>query len=130
MVLPVTLSIAAAAAVLNLWHMMRLGQTRHRFKVSVGDGGNEVLTRRMRAHLNFAENTPLVLILLALVELAGKGGHWLAWVGGVYIVARVLHVFGMDMPSPNAPRGIGVMVTMLVQLGLAAVAVLIVLGRF
>ncbi len=39
--------------------------------VGSGDGGNEALIRRMRAHANYGENAPIVLILLALLELAG-----------------------------------------------------------
>jgi uncharacterized membrane protein YecN with MAPEG domain len=81
----------------------------------------------MRAHANFTENTPLVLILIGVIELTGKGGQWLAIVGAVYMLARICHAIGMDGVVPL--RAGGALVTMLTQLGLAAVAVLIVLGR-
>jgi uncharacterized protein len=129
MLLPTTLCLAAAAALINIWISMRVGRMRHAAKISVGDGGNEMLIRRMRAHANFVENTPLVLILLAAIELSNKGGTWLAVVGAVYMLGRVCHALGMDGGSLGWARGVGTAVTMLTQLGLAVAAVLIALGR-
>jgi uncharacterized protein len=130
MLLSTTLCLAAAAAVINIWISMRVGQMRHAAKVSVGDGGDERLLRRMRAHANFVENTPLVLILIAVVELSGKGAQWLAAAGGLYMLGCVAHAFGMDGGAMQWARGAGTAITMLTQLGLAVVAVLIALGRF
>ena len=130
MLLQTTLCLAAAAAVINLWISIRVGQIRHAAKVSVGDGGNEALTRRMRAHANFIENTPLVLILIAVIELSTKGGTWLAAIGALFMLGRVCHALGMDGGRLQALRGIGTLVTMLTLLGLAVVAILIALGRF
>ena len=56
-ILPISLTIAAGAALLNLWLSIRVGRVRTKEKVFVGDGGNELVTRRMRAHSNFVENT-------------------------------------------------------------------------
>ncbi|MBW8755203.1 MAG: MAPEG family protein [Sphingomonadales bacterium] len=130
MLLSTTLSLAAAAAIINIWISIRVGQMRGAAKVSVGDGGDERLLRRMRAHANFIENTPLVLILITGIELSGKGGTWLAVVGGIYMLARVAHALGMDGGSAQWLRGLGTMVTMLTQIGLAVMAVLIATGRF
>lgn len=126
MVLPVTLSAAAAAAMINIWLSVRIGRLRVAHKISVGDGGNEALARRMRAQLNFAENVPLVLILVAAIELAGGGGRWLYPVAAVFVVARLLHGFGMDGGRWEWGRGVGTVVTFLTQIGLAIMAVLIV----
>ena len=68
--LPTTLAAAAAAALINFWLANRIGKLRISEKISVGDGGNELLARRMRAQLNFAENVPFGLILIAALELA------------------------------------------------------------
>lgn len=129
MLLPTTLSLAAAAAVINLWLAIRCGQVRGKAGISIGTGGNELLERRMRAQLNFAENTPWVLLLVAGIELAGKGSQWLAIVGGVYMLGRVAHGLGMDGTGFAKGRSIGTLITMLTLLGLAVVAVLIALGR-
>lgn len=123
-VLPVTLAAAAAAAVLNIWLGLRIGALRNALQISVGDGGKESLQRRMRAQLNYVENTAFVLVLIAAIELAGTGGQWLAYVAGLYFLARVAHGFGMDGGKAQVGRMIGTIVTLLVQLGLAVVAAL------
>ena len=129
MLLPTTLSLAAAAAVINFWLAIRCGRIRAKAKISIGTGGNDLLERRMRAQLNFVENPPWVLLLIAGIELAGKGGAWLAPVGAIYMVGRVAHGLGMDGTALEKGRGIGTMITMLSQLGLAVVAVLVATGR-
>jgi uncharacterized membrane protein YecN with MAPEG domain len=128
MILPVTLCLAAAAALVNFWLGMRTGKLRGVHKVSVGDGGNEQLLRSMRAQANFGEQVPLTLALVALVELAGKGGQWLAPAAAVFVIGRICHAFGMD-GNFNAGRGIGMLTSMLFQLVLVVVAVLVALGR-
>jgi uncharacterized membrane protein YecN with MAPEG domain len=127
--LPTTLAMAAAAAIINIWLSIRIGRVRTAEKISIGDGGNDLLSRRMRAQLNFVENTPWVLALVALLELAGKGAAWLAWVAAIYMLGRIAHGFGMDGGSLGKGRMIGTLATMLTQLGLAIVAVLVLIGR-
>lgn len=128
LILPVTLSAAAAAAIINIWLSIRVGQMRGQTKVVHGDDAGGPLTRRMRAQLNFVENTPFVLILIAAIELSGRGQPWLAYVAGLYMLGRIAHGIGMDGEGFTKPRGIGTLITMLTQLGLAIVAVLILMG--
>jgi uncharacterized protein len=123
MILPVTLSAAGGAALINLWLAIRVGQVRTKEKVSVGDGGNDSVIRRMRAHSNFSEFTPIVLILLGLVEMA-TGTSMILWAaGGLYLVGRILHGIGMD--GWSAGRGAGILITMVATaaLGLYAIAI-------
>jgi uncharacterized membrane protein YecN with MAPEG domain len=127
-VLPVTLAAAAAAAILNIWLSIRIGALRTALGISVGDGGSEPLQRRMRAQLNYVENTAFVLVLIGAIELAGRGSWWLAYVAAAYFIGRVAHGFGMDGGNLKVGRMIGTLLTMLVQIGLAVVAVLIVMG--
>jgi uncharacterized membrane protein YecN with MAPEG domain len=127
-VLPVTLAAAAAAAVLNIWLGIRIGALRTALQVSIGDGGHESLQRRMRAQLNYVENTAFVLVLIAAIELAGVGSWWLAYVAAAYFIGRVLHGFGMDGGKLKVGRMIGTLATMLIQLGLAVVATLTAAG--
>ncbi|MCK0098274.1 MAPEG family protein [Qipengyuania sp. S6317L1] len=126
--LSVTLSSAAAAAILNIWLMLRIGAVRQAEKISVGDEDNVNLIRRMRAQANFVENAPFVLILIGAIELSGRGEPWLAWVAGAFIIGRVAHAFGMDGGSMQIGRMIGTLVSMLTLLGLAIVAALIAAG--
>ena len=119
--LPIALVTAGAAALLNFWLGLRVSRLRVSEKIMVGDGGNPRLLARMRAQLNFAEYAPLVLILIALVELARGTQAWLWGVALLFIVGRVLHAFGMD--GWLAGRAIGITTTMLTMLGLAGYAV-------
>ncbi|TMM50517.1 MAPEG family protein [Qipengyuania marisflavi] len=125
MILPITLTSAAAAAIINLWLSVRVGQLRGSLKVLHGDDSGGPLTRRMRAQMNFVENTAFVLVLIAAIELSGRGQPWLAYVAGAYMLGRVAHGMGMDGEGPTKPRMIGTLITMLTQLGLAVVAALI-----
>ena len=70
MILPITLTIAGAAAILHVWLSLRVSRLRRPLKIGVGAGGNEVLLRRLRAHGNFAENMPIFLVLLGLGAFA------------------------------------------------------------
>lgn len=118
--LPISLTIAAGAALLNLWLTVRVGRVRTKEKIFVGDGGNEAVIRRMRAHSNFVENTAFVLILLALVELGIGSSLWLWGAGALYLVGRILHALGMD--GMMWGRMAGTVITILTQLGLAITA--------
>ena|GEM_PF-143109 len=130
MLLTTSLCFAAAAVLVNFWLGMRIGKLRHVHKVSVGDGGHDALLRRMRAQANFLEQTPLTVVLVVLVELAGKGGQWLAPACAVFMIGRIAHAFGMDSDTSFKPgRPIGMLTAMLFQLVLIVVAVLAVLGR-
>ncbi len=118
----ISLSFAALAALLNLWLAMRCGRVRMANKILHGDGGHVLMGRRMRAHANFAEFTPIVLILFVLVEMT-LGSCWpLAAVAAVYLVGRVLHAIGMDADGDAKPRMFGILITFLTTIGLALAA--------
>lgn len=123
MILPITLTIAGAAAIINLWLAMRIVVLRMKAKVLVGDGGNALLTARMRAQLNFVEYTPFVLILIGLIEFAEGTNKWLWGAGILYILGRILHPFGLDKGTLNPLRGVGAATTFIVLLGLAGYAI-------
>lgn len=126
MILPITLTAAGAAAIINIWLGLRVGQKRIANKVSIGDGGHPPLIARMRAHANFSEYTPYVLILIGLIEMATGTSTWLWIVTGVYLLARVAHGIGMDVVEGESKlRIFGILATMLVLLGLGIYALTI-----
>jgi len=126
MLLPMTLTIAAACAVLNIWLALRVSQRRIKGKVMIGDGGDARLQAAARAHANFVEYAPFVLILVAGIELAGGSATWL-WIAGiVFVLGRVAHGLGMDRAAPNPLRAGGIVATWLVLAGLAAWALVLV----
>lgn len=128
MLLPITLTFAAACALLNLWIATRCARIRIADKVMHGDSGNSLLARRMRAHANFIEYTPIVLILFVLVEMAAGASLWL-WIAAlVYVLARVAHAFGMDADAPTVWRAGGALLTWIVMAGMAITALTIAYG--
>jgi uncharacterized protein len=126
MILPIALTMAAAAALLNIWLGGRVSRMRLAHKVSIGDGGVAPLLARMRAQANFVEYTPFFLILLALIELAVGSKPWLWIVGILYVLARICHGLGMDGGRLRRLRVIGMMTTALILVGLALVALVLV----
>ena len=121
--LPIALTAAGAAALVNFWLSWRVAQVREAEKIWVGDGGNARLVARMRAQLNFAEYAPVVLLLIALIEWA-RGTHWwLAVVAGLFVLGRVLHGLGMD--GWRFGRAAGMVCTAPVMIGLALYALVI-----
>lgn len=117
--LPVTLTIAAGAALVNIWLMIRCGQARTKGGVSIGDGGNDFLIRRMRAHANFVESAPFVLVLLAALEATGGTNNWLWGLGILFIVGRLAHGLGMDGGPLGKGRMVGTLITFVTLIGLA-----------
>ena len=122
MLLPITLTLAAACAFLNLWLAFRCVRIRLGAKTLHGDGGNPLLARRMRAHANFIEYTPIALILCGLVELAIGSPTWL-WIGALlYVTARVMHALGMEADHPTIWRAGGALLTWIISFALAIAA--------
>lgn len=128
MLLPITLTIAAACAAINLWLALRIVPGRVRGKVLLGDGGSLALLARQRAHANFVEYAPFVLILLALIELAGGSPTWLWGAGVAFVLARLAHGLGMTRAAPNPLRAGGALTTWVVLALLAGWAVAIAYG--
>lgn len=126
-ILPITLCAAAAAAAINIWLSIRIGMIRTARKISIGDGGDMDLIARMRAQANFIENTPIVLVMIAAIELARTGNPFLLGAAAIYSLGRVAHGIGMDGGPLGFLRAVGTLITMLTQLGLGIWAVSIAL---
>lgn len=121
--LPVTLVLAGGVALINLWLSIRIGQIRRSARVSIGDGGDDALIRRMRAQANFVENAPFVLALVGLLEFSAGTSIWLWIAAGAFLIARVAHAIGMDGRAGQARMiGTGVTMLLLLALGIWAIA--------
>lgn len=126
--LPVTLASAAALGAINLWLAQRIVRMRVRDEVLIGDGGDDLLAGRMRAHANLVEYAPFVLVLLALIELARGSGMALGLTALIFVIARIAHPMGMDLRRSNLPRAGGAILTWLVLAFLVGWAALIAVG--
>ncbi len=77
-----------------------------------GDLGDAKLVRAIRAHGNYAEHAPFVLLLLLVLALLGVEGLWLHLAGGLFTFGRAVGAIGMMRDKhPNALRFFGNLVT-------------------
>ena len=120
-ILPVTLTAAGAAALLNFWLGARIVRIRVSRKILHGEGPDGVLATRMRAHLNFTEYAPLTLILIGVIELASGTSVWLWGLAAAFLLGRALHAVGMV--GPIWARQAGMLLTYVPMLALASWAI-------
>ena len=62
-----------------------------RGRVSLGDGGDPEVLRRMRGHANFAEYVPLILVMMAMLEYQQIAAWQLHAIGATLVFARLIH---------------------------------------
>ncbi len=94
-------ALPVAAIYLTLW--FRVSAMRSAAGISIGDGGNPLLLRRIRQHGNCAEWTTFVLILLMLAEGTGAPALWLHVAGALLLAGRIAHPFGLVPGNAGHP---------------------------
>jgi uncharacterized protein len=94
--MPITTLFAGLLALLFIALSVRVIGARRGAKVAIGDGGDKILARRARVHANFAEYTPMALLLMGLAESGGaaKMPIWIA--GALLLIGRVVHAYGVS----------------------------------
>jgi len=70
-----------------------------RGRVSLGDGGDPMVLRRMRGHANFAEYVPLILLMMAFLEYHHLATWQLHLMGATLAIARLLHGVALSFTS-------------------------------
>jgi uncharacterized protein len=98
----------------------RIGTLRGKKNISLGDQGDGDILVANRQHMNFVENVPFILLLMALAELSGAPTTLLHILGSALLVARIIHPFGLKQETLMKPaRLIGAGLTLLTTLGAA-----------
>src|SRR5215469_3689604 len=95
----ITAATAIVLGVLQMFLLLRTARGRGQFQTGLGDGGNEQLLKRIRAHGNLAENAPLFLILLGLTEMTGQWAPVVPIYAAIFIVARLSHALGLSISA-------------------------------
>ena len=92
--LPVTIFITAVFVLMLTILSMMVSIRRAQLNVLSGDGDDNTLRRRIRAHGNFVENAPLCVLLILAIEaiLATSTIIWI--VAAILIASRILHAIG------------------------------------
>ncbi len=126
MQLPITAVYAGILAIFALFLSFRAGAQRGKSGVSIlyGDPINWELAERVRAHQNFLEYVPILLILMGVSELNGASSTMLHAVGALLVIARVAHMIGLRHDNmAHIGRAIGAGGTALLTLVMAIYAI-------
>src|SRR5258706_14353308 len=90
-----------------------VGYRRVQTGIQFFDGGDQTLLRRMRAHGNFTETVPIVLLAMVAAEITGIP-HWALWAGGSCLfIGRGIHAPTLVALGWGNPRGLGMDLTFL-----------------
>lgn len=104
---------------------VRTIRTRRRYQTSLGDAGKPELARAIGVHANFAEYTPLVLILLYFVEIHGAPNWAMHFWGSAFCVGRLSHAYGVSQLNENFRFRIAGMMLTFMTITTSAVALLV-----
>ncbi len=117
MTLSITPLYAALLALVFLVLSFRVIFVRRGERISLGDGENPALRARVRVHANFAEYTPLALLLMLMAELLGGGAILVHGLGLMVLIGRVAHAWGVSAhPQIMILRQVGMVLTFLALL--------------
>ena len=100
---PVTALYAGLNALIMLALAGVIPPMRFRHRVGLGDGGVETMARAVRAHANCAENVPMAIILIGLLELMAAPLWLLHALGIALTLGRVAHPIGLYSSSGASP---------------------------
>lgn len=91
--------------------------SRGKHKVSLGNGGNKEMEKKVRSFGNFIEYVPMLLILMAVHEFQGMATNLLHGFGITIVVTRLLHALTLLGVLPGFKgRMIGALGTFLMLL--------------
>lgn len=128
MTFSVTVVFICFFAIAHVVATMFVGGYRARKRINFGDGDDRVLMLRMRAHGNLTENAPIALLAMAAAEYSGVSATMLWWVGGLFVLGRVLHYFALVLDKEIPARPIGMFVSLIMILWLAGATLFQVFG--
>ena len=92
--------------------------------IAHGKGDEELLQRAIRAHGNFTEYVPMMLILLYFLEASGTSDAKLHVLGGAFLLGRIAHGLCMGFMRSSMHLRVGGTALTLMPLAAAATALL------
>ena len=90
---PITTLTASLLSIIFIIISLKIIKLRRQYKVSLGASGHEDLERSTRAHGNFAEYTPISLLLMFLAEANKANWILLVILALLFILGRTLHAY-------------------------------------
>src|SRR5690625_25994 len=112
MALPITSLYTGLFMLLLLVLAVGVVVLRQRTRTSLGDGGHKALRQAIRSYGNAVEYVPIMLLGLALLELANVNPALLHLYGSLFLLGRFAHAFGMQQRREvNKARLVGIVIT-------------------
>jgi uncharacterized membrane protein YecN with MAPEG domain len=123
---PITAFYAGLLGILFFYFSVLVVKGRLSKKILLGDGGDHHFQQVIRAHGNFSEYTPIVLILLFIAEVNQSNPIFLHLAGTALLSGRFIHAFGLRRHSgPSWQRTSGMMLTFSSLITLSVMNILI-----
>ena len=105
---------AALVGLIAAFLTINVIRNRVRLKIDDVDGGNVEMRQVIRAHGNFSEHAPLILILMGAAELGGSPKLAIHVLGIALVLARLLSAWGLSHTlSQSFGRQSGAVITVL-----------------
>lgn len=109
---PITIYFALPLTLLFVLLAFRVASLRRVLKIGFGDGNNDEIKKALSAQHNAAENIPLAIILLLLLELNGAASPVLLTCGSLMLLARLYHAWSLSHSiGKSTGRTVGIIFT-------------------
>lgn len=113
----ITIFFIGLFALIQVPLTVMVGFRRMQTGIQFLDGGDDMLLRRMRAHANYTETVPIVLLAMADAEVA-QAPQWALWLGGSsLLIGRLMHATILVLKGWGLPRALGMILTFLPMAG-------------
>ena len=120
----ITSAYLGILALLYLVLGLQVSRLRRGHRVLFGDGDDIKLRSAIRAHANFAEYVPIIVLMVAMLEMSGMPALRVHLLMGALLVARLLHPLGMYVGPRTLQFQIcrvgGILLTLMVMAGAAS----------
>lgn len=123
---PITAFYAGLMGIFLLYLSALVIRGRFKKQIPIGDGGDFHFQQIVRAHGNFIEYTPIILILLFVAEVNGSNSILLHCAGSALLFGRFIHSFGLRRHSGSSwQRVTGMLMTFVSLITLSVLNILV-----
>jgi len=125
----ITATYLAVLALLYAALGLRVARLRRRNRAGFGDGDNAELRAAIRAHANFAEYVPIIVLMVAFLEASGSPPLTVHLLMAALLLARVLHPIGMHASPRTLQFNLGRVAGIVITIAVLIAAALLILFR-
>ena len=116
--MPITPIYAAILALIYFVLSLKVIKFRRGYRIAYGYANKKDMQKAIRAHANFSEYVPITLLLIWFVEVLTHSVLAVHVLGGLLVIGRVVHAFGLGQVKENFRlRVFGMLLTFIAMLG-------------